>query len=79
MYTNSNNLKTIRIRFFCGGLEGCKKNVDIDYKISESSYERMMNDDPWLEKTVLFGGIKCPVCGSCYMFEPSKLKSYVIS
>lgn len=71
-------MKTIKLRFPCMGLEGCKRDVEINYNISESSYEKMMSDDPHLEETVRFGGIKCPVCGSCYMFKPNRLKTMVI-
>ena len=73
-----NELKTIRLRIPCYGLEGCQREVDVpDYKILDRSLELVLSDDPHLEKSTVFG-VNCPVCGSCYAFPPSKLKKMII-
>lgn len=61
------------------GLNGCKKEVDIpDYKIDEESLKRLLAGDPHQEMSTIFGGIRCPICGSCYAFKPSRLKSMIV-
>jgi hypothetical protein len=69
---------TIRIRMLCNGPHGCGKTSEIDYRILESSYNRMMANDEHLEKTTIFGDIICPICGDTYGYKPSKLKSLII-
>ena len=71
-------LKTIHLRIPCCGLDGCQCEVDVpEYKISNDLLERILSDDSHTEMSTLIG-VKCPICHSCYLFKPSKLKNMII-